>query len=470
MPASTPINVSITMYDQWEGANTGFSPRLDPLYANNPRPTTSPYDLPLATLSTLTDAYIGGFRVTTSINGTNTDGESVGINYSEARLAYKASDHSLFITSQAGGRTNDSIINIALPTDAQLTTDPATFPSADSILQGWTTVINNGRLPSVPNVYDEMGGLFYNAEEDALYGTMYQSYSGGTNVSDGFFKIVDAANIGTSAVQGAWRVTGHDQASNWVSQLSQAWQIELGVTHIHGNGAGFSNQQRYSRGPSAWLTDHRTIDYSGSYNEIFQTKFMSFPYGDFGDPGLGTALYGNFEHTRPNYNEYNNAANNGEAYTYADEIVPADPPNNVWTRMSSSGGGFIIPGTRTYCAIGQLTGGVSGGGYKITYRYEFGTTIPLPAESTTGGPSPADPADSFPYYWLFDMVEMRDATDKSAVLPYAFGQLPFALNLDELPRSAICDPITGRAFISCAGGAYGGGGNPIQVLQLQFGV
>ena len=470
MPASTPQAVSITMFDQWNGEAVGFTPRLDPLYANNPRPTVSPYDLPLATLSTLTDAYIGGFKVTPSINGLNTDGESVKIASSEARIAYKPSNHSLFITSQAAGRDNDSIINISLPTDGNLTTDPLTFPEANSILQGWTTVMNNGRLPTTPNTYDDLGGLFYNADEDALYGTMYQSYSGGSGVSDGFFKIVDASNIGTSVVQGAWQVTGHDQASNWISELPQEWKFELGVTHIHGNGAGMSNQQRYSRGPSAWLTDHSAIDFSGSYNEILQTKLMSFPYGQFGDPGLGTAIYGDFTHTRSNYNEYNNAANDGSAYTYADEIVVANPANNIWTRMSSAGGGFIIPGTRSYCAIGQLTGGVSGGGYKVTFRYEYGTTTPLASEYTGGGPSSADPDDHLPYYWLFDMVEMRDATDKSAVLPYSFGQLPFALNLDELPRSAICDPMTGRAFIACAEGAFGSGGNPIQVLQLQFAV
>lgn len=483
-------------------SKTGSSYRGD-----TPNGELDPYSLPLAAQITNGDpigdssearayfdsVYVGGFRMDNSLGGNyrTTNGR---IAYNHASNSIYTTDRALNTTSGDAASATEGIAEVQLPLVGDFTKDPNTFPEATVKIQDWVQILGNNKVP-VTNANSTLGGLYYNPDDGSLWCQSYIGYSGGTTQSASVFRITDASDIAGSEVKGSWRTSSPlDQDCVWMSEVPSIWKSVLGGTHLFGTGAGMSNHQRTSSGPSAWATDLDAFDVDAG-GVIPQTEIMNYPGvvdGAWYPIGTGTSLYAtyppghqyeSFNNTtnRRNYDEYNNLKNfdanagvdkwdvnnndvgvgSGNHYNAAG-VTPGN--NNVWSEISSAGGGFIIPGTRTYLAFGQMSGGVGGGGYKLAFYDEQDNLL-----SQAGGGTAAVSGDRLPYYWLYDMAELRDAVDKDTVNPYSYGTLDIFAGISGSPISAMCDPRTGKAFIVCTGGVFASeSGANTQVLQLQF--
>ena len=444
--------------------------------------STDAYSLPLAAAITnglpiknnpiatayFTDAFVGGFKMNNTLGGTYRS--------TNARLAYNPAGNSIFTTDQTR-----SIAEIQMPAIEALTKDNSTFPLASVKLQDWTSFIEDAtKIPNRIYDYNEIGGMALDKVNGGLYVQTYIWYSGGST-SSSFFKIHDHTSLETSAVLGAWETgSPKDYDTTWMQELPAVWKAEFNASHTFGNGAGMANKERASSGPSAYMADLASFD-TNNASAVLPTQEVVVYEKDGTFPlGTGTALYvGNApgsarandptianKHVHRNYDQYNNFNNwdaaqgvdkwdidnndvgvgNGNHYNAA-HIVKGN--NDLWTELSSAAGAFIISGTRTLCAFGEMGGGEAGAGYKLGRYDEQGVYL-----GAGGGGTTVDPADRLAYYWLYDMTELMAATDIGSVPPYAYGTLPLFDDVPGTPRSATYDPEDGVLLISVSGGVF----------------
>lgn len=439
---------------------------------------------PIAT-AYFTDAFVGGFKMNNTLGGTYRS--------TNARLAYNPAGNSIFTTEQTR-----SIAEIQMPAIETLTKDNSTFPLATVKLQDWVSFIEDDtKIPNRIYNYNDIGGITLDKINGGLYVQAYIWYSGGST-SSSFFKIADHTNLSTSPVLGAWETSSpKDYDTSWMQELPAVWKAEFNASHVFGNGAGMSNKERASSGASAYMADLASFDTSNA-NAVLPTQCVVV-YEKVNDNiwslGTGTSLYqGNatgtvrgddpaiaFNHVRENYDQYNNFNNwdanqgvdkwdidnndvgvgNGNHYNAA-HVVKGN--NDVWTELSSAAGGFIISGTRTYCAIGEMGGGESGAGYKLGRYDDQGVYL-----GAGGGGSTVDPADRLGYYWLYDMKDLMEATDIGSVPPYAYGTLPLFDGIPGTPRTATYDPEDGVLLIAVSGGVFSEeGAADTSVLRFQL--
>ncbi|MBL4761413.1 MAG: hypothetical protein JKY93_01780 [Gammaproteobacteria bacterium] len=415
-----------------------------------------------------TDRFVGGFKMNNSLGGTYRS--------TNARLAYNPAGNSIFTTD-----TIAAIAEIQMPAIEALTKDNSTFPLAMVKLQDWTSFIaDDSKIPNRIYDYNEMGGMALDKVNGGLYVQSYIWYSGGST-SSSFFKIEDHTNLAASTVLGAWETTSpKDYDTTWMQELPAAWKEEFNASHVFGNGAGMSNKERASSGPSAYMADLASFDTSDANAVLSTQEVVVYEKDGTFSLGTGASLYvGNApgsdrandpaianKHVHRNYDQYNNfndwdanegvpkwdINNNdvglgvGKPYNAA-LVVKGN--NDIWTELSSAAGTFIISGTKTLCAIGEMGGGESGAGYKLGVYDDQGNYV-----GSGGGGSTVDPSDRVAYYWLYDMEELMAATDIGSVPPYAYGTLPLFDDVPGTPRSATYDPEDGVLLISVSGGVF----------------
>lgn len=222
----------------------------------------------------------------------------------------------------------------------------------------------------------------------------------------------------TSGKRGFFRMTGGARSSGWISPVPAEFQPALGCTHLFGNSDGFSILSRASIGPSAFAYDLSRI--SGGTPPADGAVLDAQPLIDF-------------PITHPLTPEH-----------------LLSEPGQIWTVLSSAKYGFIVPGSRSYLAIGTSGGHAHGVGYGVP---------PWDPEGYSGF-YPIDPTDVGNHFWAFrvdDMIAVRQGQlAPHALRPYAHGDwvLPFqgerySGHLNPVAGGCL-DPDTGRLYVSLA--------------------
>lgn len=364
--------------------------------------------LPLFQMSDMT--YIGGFKFPTNTLGIS------DITYSEGPIALGANGASLY----AVGHTYQQAIGefkIPALTNSQNVAD---FKTATAV-QNFSKVLDRPASGN-PQGMDRIGGMAY-INGQLLVNTYiyYDASNSGTNTT---LVVKDAANLASSGVAGYFSYSARAHATGWISPIPQDWQSQLGGTWITGDSSGKAIISRLSVGPSAFVFDP-----------------TSPQLGNLSPSTISLAKYSDFDLDHPM------GANGESATSYLNN---ATGKNDMWTHMSKAMYGFIVPGTRTYMAVGYNGGMTSGVGYKVTQS--DGTAC--------AGYCANNASDYSNYYWLFDMNDMlkiRAGTMSSYNLkPYAYGKLaktyPTNGNGFNAIIGATFDPAKNVLYMSLQGG------------------
>ena len=248
------------------------------------------------------------------------------------------------------------------------------------------------------------------------------------------FVVENASTVASAPVTGFYSLKGEVRAAGWLSAVPPEWQQALGCSHITGHSSGGPIISRHSVGPSAFCVNLEPLALGQSKKKV-RTKEM-----------LGYRLDRPLE--RDLFNE--------------------DGDNALWTHLSQARFGFIVPGTSTYATFGSSGGHQSGVGYKLA----------RPNGNPCDGYCPADPADHYNYYWLWDMKDLFRAKNNrlppSAITPYESGvfNVPFQTGngLNQI-GGASYDEQSGRLYISVlrSNNTLGPYSNPPVIVAYQIG-
>ena len=220
-----------------------------------------------------------------------------------------------------------------------------------------------------------------------------------------------------------------------MAPIPQEWQADFGGAFMTGWSSVHSIIGRYSVGPSLFNFDSTTllVDTAANSGPINATAFMNFPHGG-----------GNY---------------------LSPDALPASPSSAspIWNFLSRAVYGFIVPGTSTYAVFGSSGGVDSGIGYKITQD----------SGRLCGGHCSYEAADTYNYYWLFDVKEILNATQVYDIQPYASGRLsvPFDNQGKHRIKGGTFDPATGMLYLSLGGaGQVGNYDRPPLIVGYQVAI
>lgn len=214
--------------------------------------------------------------------------------------------------------------------------------------------------------------------------------------------------------RGYFKMTGGARSSGWISPIPAEFQgpLALNGTHLFGNSDGYGINGRASIGPSAFVYDLASI--TGAT-----------------PPANGSTI----------------AAQAVIDYPFDQPLTPIDDltePGQIWTVLSNANYGFIVPGTRTYLAIGKSGGHASGSSYGV------------PPWGGHSGFHPNDQSDTGNRYWAFrvdDMIAARHGQlSPHQVRPYAHGNLPLRFQGQQLVGHL--HSVAGAAFDQASGRLY----------------
>ena len=355
-------------------------------------------DLPLFDITQLT--YEGGFRIDAGENGIS------NINYSQGPIAYNFENESIYIVGHAH---EQAIAEYKIPeiVNSEMLSELVTV---ESPMQVFSSVLN--RTPDGnPQNIDRIGGMLYvdHGGQGKLIVNAYEYYDAPGNNTQTTLIINDAGDLQTSSIAGFYTFEGGaGHTSGWISPIPDAWQETLGGSHITGQSSGIPIISRLSVGPSSFSFDIQ--DALNANDAVATTKLMDF--------SLENRLH--------------------------EELDNASGENDIWTHLSNAKYGFVVPGTRTYLTLGSSGGHESGVCYKCTQD----------DGNVCGGYCPPVAADTYQYYWLWDMNDLTAVKegDKKAhdILPYDYGKFdtPFQAGGTKGIGGGSFDPATGNLYLT----------------------
>jgi len=369
--------------------------------------------------------------------------------YGVGRIAYNPDGNngqgSLFL--EGGGSNAFSVGEIAIPQLMNVTErDQLSLLPTASILQNRSDIYARipqkaASWPSGPvNSFDNgnnavFGGLYY--EDGKLYFNAYTYYGGVTETAT-TGRIENPANLDTSVITGMFHTQGATRTAGWMMPVPAEWRSRLGGTHLVGHDNGITCIERTSAGPTLYVLNLADLALATSGAAISTTVRMNYP-----DVSGAKALWG-------------------------DDMANVSGMNRMWTFMSDSGVGFIIPGTRTYALLGG-TGGWnprSGNPYQGVPEPAFSPpiagTIAYKGTDTLGytygGPMVWDAQDQHAFYALYDLDEILAARNGWDPRPYEYGifPAPFAragnyTTPGQMPDhigGGAWDPVTRRLYLT----------------------
>ncbi len=379
---------------------------------------TAEEPLPLLTIDDFD--YVGAFALPADDYGES------DLNYSEGPLEFH--DGSIFIV---GHSHQNAIAQFTVPPLVD-STRIADLNVAVAPTQDFATVLDR---PTGGNDQgtNRIAGLEYH--DGQLIVNAYEYYDAPADNTDTTLVVRDAGDLGGSAVDGYFSLEGRARAAGWMTGIPGEWQEALGGTHLVGHSSGIPIISRTSVGPSAYAIDADDV--------------LS---ADLNSPNLATETL--LEFSLEN--------------RLADDLSNESGANDLWTHLSATEFGFIVPGTRTYVTLGNSGGHDSGVGYKITQD----------DGNTCGGYCAFEADDNANYYWLWDLddlVSVRNATmAPHAVRPYASG--PWTVPFDTNDRGfntiggGTFDEDSGTLYLSIqrANDEVGTYANPPIVVAYQF--
>jgi len=358
----------------------------------------NPEELPLFNINQLT--YSGAFRMSASSNGVS------DLNYSQGPIAYNAKNHSLFIVGHAH---QQAIAEYAIPdlvesevlSDLIMVTEP---------IQVFSKVLNKATGGN-PEGIDRVGGLYVVNEsgQDRLIVNAYEYYDAPADNTLTTLILDNANDIENATANGYYKFNGGaGHTSGWLSTIPTNWQEKLGGTHITGQSSGIPIISRASVGPSAFAFNMQ--DLLNTTDNINTVKLLDF--------SLTNRLH--------------------------DDLSNETLNNDIWTHLSRSVYGFVVPGTRTYLTIGNSGGHSSGVCYKCTQDNG----------NLCGGYCTPVASDNYQYYWLWDLKDLiavkNGVLEAHEVYPYDYGLFSSPFQAGSMRRigGGSFDPITGNLYLS----------------------
>lgn len=363
--------------------------------------------------------WLGAFRVPESSNG-GIPGDS--FHYcGDPVIAMGSAPDRVFMVGQDLGGTKE----IRTVAELQVPDLVASGDLADTAIAAYTQPFANllQGLPVIPPGWDSdrvVSGLYHDRQSGRLAVNVTRYYDAGYPPNAHTTLVLQRGDaLGqTNGKRGFFRMTGGARSSGWISPVPAEFRQALGCSHLFGNSDGFSILSRASIGPSAfgYVLDQITGDSPPADGAAIDAQpLIDFPI------------------THPLTPEH---------------LLSA--PGQIWTVLSSAKYGFIVPGTRTYLAIGTSGGHAHGVGYGVP---------PWDPQGASGF-YPVQPDDVGNHYWSFrvdDMIAVRQGQmAPHALRPYAHGDwvLPFqgeryAGRLNPVAGGCF-DPDTGRLYVSLA--------------------
>jgi hypothetical protein len=358
--------------------------------------SVDPKALPLFTLADL--VYEGAFRVPSGKIGVSTTEYTDGqIEFNPARNSFFMIGHDWddgaigeFTVPQLVKGTTLSSLNEAknLQPFAKSPLSRVSNPQNNNRITGLRLI--NGKL--VINAVD-----WYDAAADNTHSTLV---------------LHDPDNLDTSKVTGFYDLAGGPgHASGWISPIPAVWRAVLGGTYVVASGGAMSIAGRTTIGPAMFVFNPE-LDLVGT-SPGFQVK----------NP-IPTIKYLDYSVTNKLHSDWNNDTGK----------------NKIWTQVTGALYGLIVPGTRTYLAIGHSGGHESGVQYKGTDLCGQGC----------GGPCPKDCKDKYLFYWAYDLNDLLKV--KAGQLepyepqPYEYDKWPSPFGSTELGGGSF-DPASGKLYV-----------------------
>jgi hypothetical protein len=372
---------------------------------------------PLVSFKSVASHYQGGFKIYHRDETSTTS-------FSPARMAYNKKNNSVFFSSHS---YQDAIAEFSVPPSLSTSDDIKTYTRA-AVKQNFQIMHAKSKTGMTQEV-DGIGGMCL------IDGKLYMQYYLGYDATGGRITnttlIIDTPDdLANSNVQGFFEMEGTARVVNYISEIPAEWQEKLGATHLAGNGDGMSIVSRLSNGPS--LYTFNPSDFPEGSGFVPTTEVLNYPLAH----ALSTSLF-----SAPDEQV--------EGYQKAWDAFNLTGKNDLWTESSAVWYGFIIPGTRTFAAIGQQGMHRSGGGYKITQ--DNGRLC--------GGPCPNKYDDWDTYYWLYDLDDILIKAQPYDALPYEYGIFdnrfltPFTGGANGLPSSATFDQESKVLYVAFRNGA-----------------
>lgn len=330
-------------------------------------------------LISITDfSYAGGFRIPAGEYG----GTNMSSLYSFGPMGYNPDNSSVYIVGHDNTRplaefTIPAIVNSATLSDLNVAAAP---------IQGYVQPLSLASGFNEPGVSERVGGIYYDAGRMMITGFPFYGQSPS---STQFLLFADADDIANSANSG-WIESASgasaSAAAGFISKIPAEWQAALGGTHL--SGLSTSTHRAYnagaSIGPAAYAFDADTaLDNYSTISNIPTVELIKYTLANSLSPG----------------NDYYNTSGT----------------NDIWTHISETSFGFIVPGTDTYAVFGR-----SGGHGPLGAAY--GTD-----NCGFQGHCALDSSDYYPFYWLYDVNDMaavRAGTMQSyEIQPYEYGPI-----------------------------------------------
>lgn len=352
--------------------------------------------------------YVGGFRFPSGDYGES------NATYAEGIIGLGAGGKSMYLV----GHTYQQAIGEFTIPDLVISENVTDFKTA-TVKQNFRKVLNRPATGN-PQAIDRIGGMAY--INGQLVVNTYVYYDATVSATHTTLVVKDAANLATSGVAGYHSYSARAHATGWLSKIPSAWQSELGGTYITGDSSGKAIISRLSVGPSAFVFDptNPTLG-SLSPSTINLTKILDYNLDHV--IGMTTQSFENY-------------------------MFNSDRTNTLWNHLSKALIGFIVPGTRTYMAVGFNGGMTSGVGYKI--MQDNGEVC--------GGYCAYKVSDYDNYYWLFDMNDLLKVKagqmNSYDVKPYSYGRitLPYAGNGQNVVMGGAFDDATNILYLSLYAG------------------
>lgn len=374
----------------------------------------SPTSLPRLTLAMM--RFEGAFRLPAEDFGVSS------MNYSEGPLVYHPGRNSIFIV---GHNHQQAIAEFAVPAlvkSAKL----AELHIAAAPLQNFITVLD--RAPGGnPQALDVIGGL--GLIDDQLLVNAYEYYDAGGGNTHTTLLVRNPNNLASSTIAGFFAFEGGaGHTSGWLSPIPEVWQSLLNGAHLTGQSSGQPIIGRFSVGPSAFAFNARDLT---------------------GTVATRTLLDFSLDHP------------------LHDDLENVSRANDLWTHLSRTTFGVIVPNTRTYATFGFSGGHQSGVCYKCTQSNG----------NLCGGYCAPDANDYQQMFWFWDVNDLLKVKNGEiaahTVRPYAHGALPTPFeNAEHQIGGGSFDPASNRLFLSIqkADTAQGPYANPPVIVVYRFAI
>jgi len=314
--------------------------------------------------------YEGAFRLPSGTFG------DARVAWSEGKIAVDEENGTFFFS----GSNKKSIAEFNLPEAINISKDLSELVMVDQPIQQFNNILDDAETGN-PNGVSNITGLGIVGGNLVVNAAVYYDANASNDHTTLLVENDKALNAAT--IKGYFKLEGRNRAAGWISPVPPVYQDVFGGDLIFGHASNLPINSRSSMGPSAFLVKENDLLSANSGDYIDSKELLGF--------SINKPLHPDFEN----------------------ETMQ----NDLWTELSQTAYGFIVPGTSTYLTIGQTGGVHSGIGYKITQESGY----------QCGGFCSYDFKDYSNYVWLWDINDLIEVSkglmDPANIRPYYWGKI-----------------------------------------------